>query len=263
MDTGSKSPSKRIALLVQYDGTFFNGFQVQDGGRTVQGEIERAVEILTKEKIRITVAGRTDSGVHALAQVVHFNSCSSISLNRLCVGLNGIMPKDISVSNAFRVPCDFHSRFSAVEREYTYRILSSPLRSPFMIYRAMWVNQPLDVDYLNEAAGYLVGEMDFASFCKKKSADEGTVRRVNSISIVREDEYLILRIRGTAFLHNMIRIIVGTLIGMYKEGRSPEYIKEILRNKDRDSSGATAPPYGLYLSRIWYNPPLEEYESAF
>jgi tRNA pseudouridine38-40 synthase len=137
MERGSCQGKRRIALLVQYDGTGFIGWQVQDDGRSVQGDIEKAIEILTKEKCRTIAAGRTDTGVHAIGQVVHFNTSSALSLSRLCIGLNGIMGRDVSVVNAYNVPDSFHSRYSAVEREYIYRIYNSPQRSPFMLYRSM------------------------------------------------------------------------------------------------------------------------------
>ncbi len=259
-----RKTGQRIALIVQYDGTGFEGFQIQNKGRTVQGEIENAVRVLTREDPRITVSGRTDSGVHALGQVVHFNTSSDISLQRFCIGLNGIMAKDVSVKNAFAVESDFHSRFSAREREYHYLIYNHPQRTPFMMNRAMWVHAGLDAEYLREVSRYLVGEMDFASFCKKKeAAAKNTVRRINDISIDRRENLIRIRVRGTAFLHNMVRIIVGTMVDMNMNGAEPSSIKIILDERDRDCSGVTAPPYGLYLYRVEYDPPLSSYESAW
>lgn len=253
----------RYALLLHYDGTFFNGWQVQDGGRTVQDEIEKAIRILTKESVRITASGRTDSGVHALGQVIHFDLEKKIELQRLCIGLNGILPADISIKNAFIVDDDFHARFSARKREYIYRIYCSPLRSPFMMYRALWVTYPLRCSYIEDVAQYLVGEMDFASFCKKISLENGTVRKIESIDVTKRDDLISIKISANAFLHNMIRIIIGTIITMGREGRDPSYIKEIIEARNRDCSGFTAPPYGLYLNQVFYDPPLDNYVSAF
>jgi len=253
----------RYALLLQYDGTFFNGLQIQNGGRTIQEELEKAISILTKERVRVIASGRTDAGVHALGQVVHFDCSCNFTLQKLCISLNGILPKDISVKNAYKVPDNFHSRFSAVEREYLYLIYNYPLRTPFMQYRAMWVNFPLSVDYIREAGSFLIGEHDFASFCKKISADKGTVRRVELFEVSKRDELITIRIRANAFLHNMIRIIVGTIVQMSYDEKPSSYIKEILEKRDREHGGITAPPYGLYLNKIFYNPPLEHYESAF
>ena len=253
----------RYALLLQYDGTDFNGWQIQSGGRTIQDELEKAVKILAKKDVRVTASGRTDAGVHALGQVAHFDADLDIPLDKLCASLNGIMAKDVSVKNAYRVPYDFHSRFSAVKREYIYLIYRSPLRTPFARNRAMWINHPIDIDYIKEASSYLIGEKDFCSFCKKISSENGTIRRVESIDVTESDDIIRIRLRANAFLHNMIRIIVGTIVQMYREKREPEFILEILERRDRSYGGFTAPPYGLYLNEITYNPPLNQYESAF
>jgi tRNA pseudouridine38-40 synthase len=251
----------RYALLVHYDGTLFSGWQIQDKGRTVQDEIEKGIHVLTREKVRITASGRTDAGVHALGQVVDLER--EIVLQRLCTGLNGIFPEDISVKNAYRVGSDFHSRFSAVKREYIYLIYSSPLRSPFMKNRALWTNPVIDSAYIKEVLAYITGEMDFASFCKKISAENGTVRKIEYTDVTKKDDIISIKICANAFLHNMIRIIIGTIVTMYREGRDPSYIKKIIDEKDRESSGYTAPPHGLYLKRVFYDPPLDNFESAF
>lgn len=253
----------RYALLIQYDGTPFNGWQFQDKGRTIQEEFEKAIKVLSKENVRVTASGRTDAGVHALGQVIHFDLNNEIPLKKMCLSLNGILPPELSVKNAYKVGNDFHSRFSARQREYIYIIYRYPLRTPFMKSKAMWINHPLETDYIREVTSYLVGEHDFTSFCKKISLNNGTIRKIESIDVTEQDELIRIRIRANAFLHNMIRIIVGTTIQMYRENREPVYIKEILDKKDRSISGFTAPPYGLYLNRIIYDPPLNFYESAF
>lgn len=258
-----ETTGRRIALIIQYDGTDFSGWQIQEKDTTVQSCLEDALRVLTRENIRVTASGRTDSGVHALGQVVHFDTSSGVSLDKFCIGLNGILPKNISVQNAFHVDEEFHSRFSAVEREYVYRVYNSPVRSSFMMYRAMWVNFPLNITYINDSLALLVGEKDFASFCKKKSAEEGTIRRIISASAVERDKFIDFRIVGNAFLHNMIRIIVGTVIENSKNGREVSVMSDILDARDRDAGGITAPPYGLYLNKITYNPPLESYPRAF
>ncbi len=257
----------RIALLIQYDGSRFNGWQVQKGGRTVQGEIENAVRVLTRESPRVTASGRTDAGVHALGQVAHLDLEKKIEnsadLVKLCINLNGILGTDISVKNAFLVPPDFHARFSTSLREYIYLIYNHPMKSPFIRYRAMWVREKLDEEYLQRTADCLKGEADFASFCKKSSSDVNTVRRIDEIEVKRRRDIISVRILGNAFLHNMIRIIIGTLVEMHKYGRAPEYILEILSKKEREEGGITAPPYGLYLNRVIYEPPLSEMTAAY
>ncbi len=258
-----KLEDNRAALLVQYDGTDFNGWQIQDRGRTVQGEIERALEILFKEKIRICAAGRTDAGVHALGQVVHFHIKSDISLQKLCISLNGILDKDVTIKNAYIVPPHFHARFDAIQREYLYIIYNYPLKSPFIVKRAMWVSYKLDMDFLRDISQYFIGEKDFASFCKKESAEENTVRRIDEFEITRHEEFMVFRIKGTSFLHNMIRIIIGTILDIHKHKRDPRDILNILEQKDRDACGITAPACGLYLNKIIYEPLLSEMESAY
>jgi len=263
METGKRgngrNPGKRrIALEVQYDGLGFNGFQVQDTGRTVQGELERALRILLRDDTRITASGRTDTGVHALGQVVHFDTGSDISLQRLLIGMNGILDRDVAVKNAYDVFPGFHARFSAVWREYRYLIHNHAQRSPFMMYRALWVRDTLDMDYLNEAASYLVGEHDFASFCKVKSQNGSTIRHIERAVFSRAETLVTFEIRGNAFLHNMIRIIIGTLVAMNVNQEPAAHIKDLLETRDRKQSGATAPPYGLYLNSIRYEPSLEE-----
>jgi tRNA pseudouridine38-40 synthase len=186
-----------------------------------------------------------------------------MDLQRLCIGLNGILDHELAVKNAYKVDLNFHSRFSAVQREYLYMIYRHPLRTPFMRYKAMWINYPLEIDYIQKAASMLVGEYDFASFCKKVSAKDGTIRKIDSIDVTEDHSIIKLRFRANAFLHNMIRIIVGTILQMHSEGRDPEYIIEILNKKDRSFGGFTAPPYGLYLNRVIYDPELNFYESAF
>ncbi len=264
MEQGKRTEARRIALEVQYDGTPYNGWQIQNGGRTVQGEIERAIEILTKEKSRTVASGRTDSGVHALGQIVHFDSHSTMPLQRFCIGLNGILPRDIAVKNAYQVNSSFHARFDAVERTYRYLIYNHPSRSPFMMYRSMWVHEKLDIEYLKAVTVQLLGEKDFSSFCKKReSRNINTVRRITGIRVDKEGDMVILEISGNAFLHNMIRIIVGTVVTMCKNNDEPSLLRDIIAMRDRDCSGVTAPPYGLYLTRVLYEPDLTALESAF
>lgn len=253
----------RYALILQYDGTAFNGWQLQDDGRTIQGEIESAIKVLSREDVRVTASGRTDAGVHALGQVIHFDLNNEIPLDKMCISLNGILSGDLSVKNAFKVGKNFHSRFDAIRREYLYLIYRYPLRTPFMRYKAMWINHELELEYIIKTTSYLLGEHDFSSFCKKISQKNGTIRKLESIDVTESDHLIQIRITGNAFLHNMIRIIIGTTVQMYREKREPSYILEILNAKDRDASGFTAPPYGLYLNNVIYDPALNFYESAF
>ncbi|HEY1406051.1 MAG TPA: tRNA pseudouridine(38-40) synthase TruA [Spirochaetota bacterium] len=255
---------RRIALIVHYDGTSFNGWQVQPEGRCVQIELEKACSSICSHPVKSIVAGRTDAGVHALGQVVHFDTTSTIRLRRLCIGLNGILPSDVSVQNAFDVNPDFNARFDAVDREYVYLIYASPLRSPFYKTRALWITRELDIEYLRTASSFLIGEHDFSSFCKTSSAvDVNTVRTIHDIRWERRGSLIVFTIRGNAFLHNMVRSIVGTLLDMHKRELPPSFMSEILEKKDRRESGDTAAARGLYLSRVRYSPDLETFPSAF
>jgi len=262
MGSGSRT-KRRIALLLQYDGTEYNGWQVQAKGVTIQDLIEKALEIISKETIRVTASGRTDAGVHALGQIAHFDITSELSLQKLAGSLNGILPRNIAVKNVYEVPADFHSRFSAREREYVYHIYNSAARSPFMMNRAMWVNFPLDKLFFNASLACLVGEKNFASFCKKTSAEDGTIRKILFAEAEMNNELLEVKIRGTAFLHNMIRIIIGTVVDNFRHGRDPEWMHEIIASEEREAAGPTAPASGLYLNNVRYDPPLKSFPSAF
>ncbi|MCX8124797.1 MAG: tRNA pseudouridine(38-40) synthase TruA [Spirochaetes bacterium] len=243
----------RYALIVQYDGTAYSGFQIQNNAHSIQYELENALHILTREEVRIVAAGRTDAGVHALGQVVHFDLHKKIPADKLCISLNGILPGDIAVKHAYCVDTNFHARYSAIAREYNYLIYNHPYKSPFMRYRAMWVREHIDIEFCRQAASYLIGEKDFASFCKKTSADEGTVRFIEYINVERViDDLIVFTIKGNAFLHNMVRIIVGTVLQLLHRGQSPETMQKIIESRDRNRSGPTAPAYGLYLKKVYY-----------
>ncbi|MEJ5361252.1 MAG: tRNA pseudouridine(38-40) synthase TruA [Spirochaetota bacterium] len=248
----------RYALIVQYDGTAYSGFQIQDNANSIQHEIEKALKILTRQDVRIVAAGRTDAGVHALGQVVHFDLDTIVPTDKLCISLNGILPADIAIKKAFVVDNRFHARYSAIAREYIYAIYNHPFKSPFMRYRAMWVREHIDIEFCRKAAAYCTGEKDFASFCKKTSADESTVRFIEYITVQRMcNDIVIFTIKGNAFLHNMVRIIVGTILHLLQKGKSPEMMKDIIESCDRNYSGPTAPAYGLYFKKVYYP---EEYD---
>jgi tRNA pseudouridine38-40 synthase len=255
---------RRIALLVQYDGAGFNGWQIQPEGRSVQLELASACKVLLHHDVKLVASGRTDTGVHALGQVVHFDTESLFPLLKICRGLNGILPTDVSVLNAYEVASDFSARFSATGREYLYFIYNAPQRSPFARNRAAWIDRPLDVGFLNSALSYLCGEHDFSSFCKTPSAkDKNTVRTLHEVFAVRNKEFIEVTIKGNAFLHNMVRSIIGTVIELPRKGFAPEKMKEILEGRDRRIAFDTAPACGLYLKKISYNPPLESLPSAY
>lgn len=254
---------RRIALSIQYDGTLFNGWQLQKSGRTVQYEIERCCSLLFRHPVSVVVSGRTDTGVHAIGQIVHLNTESLLPLEKICFSLNGMLPSDISVTNAFDVDESFHARFSATMREYLYIINNNQFRSPFLIFRATWVPRHIDTEKLNAYVRLLIGTHDFASFCKKQSAiGENTIRTIHDISIECKDGFIFIRIKGNAFLHNMIRSIVGTALYLEKRGADVSQMTKILAACDRDSAWETAPAQGLYLFRVSYDPDLSQYKAA-
>lgn len=260
MEKRSIPGKRRIALTVRYDGTAFHGFQRQINGNTVQAELEKALSVLLREKITVFAAGRTDSGVHALGQVIHFDTTSDLSLRRIAIGLNGILPRSISVSDVFHVGDDFHARFSAVSRSYRYCIYNHPYRSPFADRRALWYPRSIDTELLNQACSYLVGEHDFTSLCRP--GKNNTRRRIISASVQKNDCDISVLIRADSFLHNMIRIITGTLLDINERSLPPEHMSEVIERKDRRCAGETAPPWGLYFENVEYLHPLSDYPSA-
>ena len=254
---------RRIALLIEYDGSQFCGMQYQRNSSSVQGELENALHVLYGYEIRISSSGRTDTGVHAIGQVVHYDDYGELSLGRILTGLNGITNRAVSIRNAYLVSCDFHSRFHAISREYLYKIYNNPVPSPFINNRAMWMPKYCDTDFIKEFCSYLIGEHDFKSFCKTVSAEKPTVRTISEINVTKHDDLIQLKIKGRSFLHNMIRIIVGTIDYFNKNSIKPSKIVDILDARDRKAAGPTASASGLYLAKIEYKPSLDSYPSVF
>jgi len=241
---------RTLVLTIEYDGTEFLGWQLQSEGRTVQGVLEEAMRTILQAELRATAAGRTDAGVHATGQVVHFRTDSDMVVDRLKKGLNGVLPPDVRVLEATQAPDDFHARFSAVGRRYAYRIIRRP--SAMRRHQAWHVAYSVDVDAMRRACAPLVGRHDFTSFCQATSTADGTVCEVRELDwIVVEDE-LRLRIEANRFLHHMVRTIVGTAVDIGR-GRWPESVMaEMLAAKDRRAAGANAPAHGLCLEAVRY-----------
>jgi tRNA pseudouridine38-40 synthase len=249
-----ESDKTRIALLVEYRGRKFSGSQHQKNTRTVQMELEKAISILARKPTKLVFSGRTDSGVHAEGQVAHFDIDNYDSdLWRLVWALNGILPEDISVSAAQVVPATFHARFSALERQYVYRILNRPQRSALIKDTHYFYPHPLNLKRMAKAAGYLIGDHDFSSF-RSSNSDRGTSRcRVSEAKMLNLGEgRLEFWIAANHFVYNMVRIIVGTLIEIGNGERAPEEIREALKNCDRNLAGPTAPAWGLALASVKY-----------
>ncbi len=241
---------RTLVLKIEYEGTDFLGWQLQPEGRTVQGVLEEAMGRILQAEIRATAAGRTDAGVHAAGQVVHFRSDSDMAPDRLKKGLNGVLPADVRVLDARQAPDDFHARFSAVGRRYRYRIIrrASAMRRHF----AWHVTYPLDLDAMRRACSPLIGRHDFRSFCQATSTADGTECDVRELDWDEEEDELHLHIEANRFLHHMVRTIVGTAVDIGR-GRWPESVMaEMLDAKDRRAAGANAPAHGLCLEAVRY-----------
>ena len=244
----------RIALGIEYDGTSYNGWQRQKSGLGVQQRLEEALSRVANEPIEVICAGRTDTGVHASGQVVHFDTTAERGDRGWLLGANSNLPDDISVSWVHRVDDDFHARFSATGRSYRYRILNRLQRSALHRQRAWWVHQPLDVARMHDAAQRLVGEHDFSAFRAAGCQAGSAVREITRIEVTRDGDWVTLRVSANAFLMHMVRNITGTLAAI-GQGEAPiEWITDVLESRDRTIGGVTAPPQGLTLVSVEYPP---------
>ncbi len=243
----------RIKCTVAYDGTAFHGYQVQPNKRTVQSVIEQALSRIHKgAAVKVVASGRTDAGVHAVGQVLHFDTNITIPIEKWPIVLNSQLTEEITIQHAEQVAEDFHARFSVRGKEYRYRIYFDKVRNPFLRNYAHFSPQSLNIDKMREAALLLEGEHDFTSFCSAKTEVVDKVREIYRVEILEEDKELTISFRGNGFLYNMVRIMVGTLLEVGTEKLLPKDIKTILESKNRSAAGKTAPAHGLYLWRVDY-----------
>ncbi len=242
----------RIALGIEYDGTAYNGWQRQKTGLGVQQRLEEALNRVADHTVEVTCAGRTDTGVHATGQVVHFDTSSSRDDRGWLLGANSNLPDDISVMWSRHVGDDFHARFSASGRHYRYRILNRLERSALHRHRAWWVYKPLDAARMHEAAQHLLGEHDFSAFRAAGCRANTPHRNITDISIQRAGDWITLQVSANAFLQHMVRNITGTLASVGEGERSTEWIAEVLDSRDRKQGGIAAPPHGLTLTSVDY-----------
>lgn len=243
---------KRIKLIVAYDGTNYNGWQVQPNGITIEGMLNLHLSGLLGEPVKVLGASRTDAGVHALGNVAVFDTSARMPAEKISYAMNTRLPADIRVQDSCQVPDDFHPRFCKTEKTYEYKIWNHRFPDPTKRLYSYFYYYPLDVEKMAQAADYLVGEHDFRSFCTWKPHMENTVRTIHSLEIQREGHMITLRITGNGFLYNMVRIIAGTLIRVGGGFYPPEYVAKILKAKDRELAGETARPEGLTLVQIRY-----------
>lgn len=243
----------RYKCIISYDGSGFSGYQVQPNKRTVQSVLEAVLTKMHKgETVRVSGSGRTDAGVHAKGQVIHFDSPLIIPEDKWEKAMNSLLPEDISVLSVVSVDESFHARFHAVGKEYRYVLHLSSKRNPFQRKFAYQYPYRLNIQAMEQASKFFLGTHDFTSFCAVKTEVEDKVRTIESIDFTREDELLTIRFVGNGFLYNMVRILVGTLLEVGSGERSPEDIPIILAYKDRRVSGKTAPAHGLYLWEVFY-----------
>ena len=243
----------RIALGIEYDGSDFAGWQLQvDGVRTVQGAVERALSRVADHPLRVICAGRTDTGVHATAQVVHFDTLAERSARSWVYGANANLPTSVSVRWARPVSDDFHARFSAVRRRYRYVILNREIRPTFLDSRVAWEYRPLDETLMRQAARHLVGEHDFSAYRAVACQAKSPVRSLYELAVTRDRDLIILDLEANAFLHHMVRNIAGVLMDIGAGKQAPGWAREVLESRDRTLGGITAQPYGLYLTGVGY-----------
>lgn len=250
---------KRIVLGVQYDGLPWLGWQSQPSGMTVQDTLEKALQEIALHPIKVSCAGRTDAGVHALEQIVHFDTETIRPLSSWVRGVNAHLPESIAVQWAAEVPgpgenvVDFHSRYSAMARTYHYVLYNHPVRSPLFSGRAGWVFRPLDENKMGEASQYLLGEHDFSAFRATSCQAKSPVKQMHEISVKRSGNFIVTTLRANAFLHHMVRNIIGSLIVVGVGNREPQWIGEILSAKNRAFAAPTFMPDGLYLAKVEYD----------
>lgn len=248
---------KRIVLGVQYDGTPWRGWQTQPGGGTVQDTLETALKKFSLTDIATTCAGRTDAGVHALEQVVHFDTELDRELFSWVRGVNAFLPASIAVRWACPVrhdlPDEFHARFSATARTYHYMLYNHPVRSPLLAGKAGWVFRPLELEPMRAAAMNLLGTHDFSAFRAAECQAKSPVKTMHDIRIERHGDLIVFTLRANAFLHHMVRNIVGSLVAVGCGNQRPEWMSELLTAGDRSRAAPTFMPDGLYLGRIDYD----------
>ena len=243
----------RFAVGVEYDGSGFAGWQRQRHAvRTVQAIVEQALSQVAAEPLQLQCAGRTDTGVHATAQIAHFDSAAIRPLHAWLLGGNANLPDDVALRWVVPVSDHFHARFSALRRRYRYLILNQPTRSALQRQRVCWERQPLDLSAMQQAATHLLGEHDFSAYRAAGCQAKQPVRTIYHLQLWREGDMLLLEVEANAFLHHMVRNIAGVLLTIGRGEQPPAWAGTVLASRDRRAAGATAPPGGLYLTAVHY-----------
>lgn len=245
---------RNIFVTLSYDGTNYHGFQIQKNAVTIQEIFQNALKNVLKCSPEIKGCSRTDSGVHANMYGISFKTDSKIKCENLIFALNRYLPGDMAVTSCKDVDENFHARYSCVAKEYIYKILNSKIRNPFLDKYAFHYWYPIDIDKLNRAAAMFIGKHDFTSFATIDKSREASnmVRTIQDLSIKKDGDLIIIKIKADGFLYNMVRIIVGTLLRVAQGKINPEDIPKIISEKNRALAGPTAPAHGLYLNKIFY-----------
>ncbi len=242
----------RIAFGVEYDGSAFSGWQLQPGRRTVQACVEAALARVANHPVRVHCAGRTDAGVHALGQVIHIETPAERAERAWVLGANTNLPPDVSVVWARPASGDFHARFSATSRCYRYHICSRPTRPGLLASRVTWEYRPLDVARMQAAARWLIGEHDFSGYRGRDCQARSPIRTIHRLEVAPSGPLVTIEVEANAFLHHMVRNIAGVLMAIGRGAADPAWAREVLEGCNRSLGGVTAPPEGLYFSRVRY-----------
>lgn len=253
--TETLPPGRRIALRVEYDGSRYSGWQSQaqlPNVRTVQTEVEAALAKIADDPVRVFCAGRTDTGVHATAQWLHFDAPCARSLKAWIVGANAQLPMDIRLADGLSVAEDFHARHSAVARQYDYLIANTRTPSALLANRIVWVRQPIDEVLMHRSLQDLLGEQDFSAFRAASCQSTTPMRFMERAQVFRRGEFIQIRVIANAFLHHMVRNIVGSCLQVGLREQPEGWLGELLAGRDRTQAAATAPPHGLYLTGVRY-----------
>lgn len=244
---------QRIALTLAYDGSRFDGWQTQPSGRTVQDALEASLVALAGHPLRVVCAGRTDAGVHAAAQVVHFDTLAQRPLQAWVRGVNARLPEAVAVLDARLAPDDFHARYSALRRHYAYLLHCAPVAHPLLAGRVGWEFRSLDVAAMQSAAAHLLGEHDFSAFRASQCQAKSPIRVLERLAVRPLADLVVLEFTANAFLHHMVRNIVGALVAVGTGLRAPEWVAQLLASRDRRQGAATFTGAGLYLAGVDYD----------
>lgn len=245
--TGGRMDKKRVRLIVAYDGTNYHGWQVQNNGITIESELNRCLSELLQEPIEVIGASRTDAGVHALGNVAVFDTQTRMPAEKISYALNQWLPEDIRIQKSEEVAQDWHPRYCDSRKTYEYRIYRGEFPMPTKRLYSLFTYHKLNLEKMQEAARYFVGEHDFKSFCQVGAQVKSTVRRVTDVRVYEEGADLVIQVTGEGFLYNMVRIMAGTLLEVGQGKREPREIADILEAQNREAAGPTAPAHGLTL----------------